>query len=458
MLNSYKMDKIDGDKTLQLFKNINNSLFFSGMKFKPHTDTDMFDFISFHNGKNFFDESLLEEICTNYDMCGIQLDALFILVRCMNFFYEKISHNIILIVKEFIKEFNEFNDIPIELVKKMEEPFFADDFTFNLMENMIPNMTKQKFIEDLLGNLKSMDKTAELFISENNEKLNNFISMIYENITVELNTILPIGNLILFLCRKKDIEESEKIVLEDFIKSNKKLIPDFTTDVIIKNYYEYFMDSHDLEIEKWNIGDTFSRHYNNIYELENREKINSKLLNIGFQLADTLKNICFHTLLDCFVENGFANDKKEIAMIIYRILSTEKYTHGYTNKYEDMTLYDHYTLVTIANDINISYENFMQQIFETSKIPLEYPIEIIMRILSRFYNVMIIFYTNKLTYMIIDNYLLSNYRTIAIYQYSADFCYNIIPITGVMPQINILHDKKIVSDKLMNNRDDIIEV
>ena len=135
-----------------------------------------------------------------------------------------------------------------------------------------------------------------------------------------------------------------------------------------------------------------------------------------------------HTILDCFVECGFATESHEIAMLIYHIFSTEKNTPSYTNKYDEITLYEHYKLVSFANEFPLTYENFMEKLFASKNIVWECPVEILMRILSRLYNVIITFYSERLTKIVINNCLDNGVKNINIYQYYIDSFFTIIPI------------------------------
>jgi hypothetical protein len=453
------------NKKSSFYKHINESLYFSAMKYKPESVNDMYDFIFLHNGHNFFEKKHIQLACVFSSMKTIQLDAFFILARCMDYFYRKITDDIVIFVGE---AFRTLDNLPNELLKITHDEKFLRDFSEDLMEYMRSDITLDKFIYVVVNSLEGMFDTQPYLnpinINESDNqlknnmskyfleyapKLNKFIKTIYDKTISELNKILPIGNIILQLCGKKNIVEGEEKILAEFIKSNIQLVPNFTTDNIILDYYEHIFNLYNIDTS------------NQQHSSQNiKQQINSKLITIGYEMYDIQKNLWFHSILDCFVECGFAKDNKEISIAIYHILFTEKNTIGYVNKYEYMSLFDYFVLVSIANDISSSYEKFMKEIGATYRIPFDYPMEIIMRILSRLYNVTIIFYTNKLTCMVIDNCLEINSNNIAIYQYSPDAFYTITPIGSPVNiiEVGINETNKLGQYKPINDIADIVEI
>ncbi len=327
------------------------------------------------------------------------------------------------------------------------------------------------------------------FLKENISEVEKFFTQVYEKFIIDAERILNVVQRIAILCGKEVNTCQEIEILDNFITDNSHLAS--KTDRGTLKYYEsvrdirenLMYDPSDIDgIESFEnmFGDIFdtTTHYNqntennydtcdtknnydtydtyddcgiycddvvlnfryqndnsmgwnqnkNFYE-HKLERINNTLLAIGYKLAVSDINLRWaHMIEDCFVEQGLASDTKEIALLIYHIMQVEKDTMGYANKYDSLSLYEYFKLVSIANSCDHSYEHHMSLILKNNIIPFEYPVEILMRILSRLYDVNIVFYSDKLIDLYIDNSLSNNPKIINIFQASNDSFYNIIPI------------------------------
>lgn len=501
------------------YKNIENSIFFSTMDYKPISSYTMYKFIKIHNGHNFIDKNHIKKICLYGDMTTIQLDTLFILTRYMMSLYTKIIKNMVIECK---KSAILFKNAPKELIKIIQNTNFAKNLSYNTINNLDNDISFDKFIKAVSDSLELMINTQSYFdqnnnidlsnllndnvkryFIENSDILENYVKIIYEKFKKIIDNKSHKIKVIIDLCGK-EIDSSDNMILNNFIKSHLQIVPNYINDRILKKYYKFmeFFYQYDKYItyEKDFMSNTSdyennlmfnTSNYDKIYDdfddindyscfypndqkntyHENessykniRENINIKLNKIGFQIDSSQENLLNNSLLDCFVQRGFVNNSKEIISLICNILLTERDTIGYLNKYEKMSLIEYFNLIAIANDITISYDNFVQNMIGTTNIPINYPLEIIMRILSRVYNIKITFFTNQLLPLIIDNYLYENFNCIYIYQYSSISYLNIVPLeSNISKNILTKNDRSDINtnqnqNEPINNIIDIVDI
>ncbi|XWV24966.1 putative ORFan [Tupanvirus deep ocean] len=455
----------------KLYENIDKTNYFSKLAFVPNCATDMNIFMEIHNGISIFSNNKkYKHASLLYRSSDQQLDALFILVRSIHFHYDRLTN---LCTEVMSNSIYMFKEPPQNLIDIVSDKKFFGMISRYIIDNIKQNLTEKNFLEKVGCALeKTFSKYPSLNPSQNtieNEKIKEpiiqylknhiedlqiFFGMVYKELSTELGKILPIANLIFDLCSKLSLTETEKSILDKFINENKIHVPDFMNDPCLLDYYEY-MDMETLDNDEASWADDEFQFYNNNFSLYNHphfginhniyrenhsiQKINEKLLQIGYEVVQG-KYFYIHTIEDCFIQHGFAANNKDLATQICGVLVTERDTSGYTNKYDTMTLNDHFTLISIANDITVSYDSFVAQIMKTERIPWDFPVEILMRILSRFYNVNIMFYCDKLTNIYIDNAMDHNAKVLDIYQHSIDMFYNIIPIGSQFSKLGTIEN------------------
>jgi len=489
-------DRNKDSKNGSVYTNINGSAYFSRMKYVPINPCDMAEFIYLHNDNIFFEYTDIAAARKFKNMSVLQLDTLFILLRHVSHFYKNLTNVVAIHIAEKI---NIFTEAPTELVNIFNKLNFFRDFSSCILKKNKYGTSMDDFI-GIVGDY--LEKIIRIHIKYNNDakqntqvagstlneireyltlnikKLEEFIKALYEIIYLEISKVLPNNTKILKLCSKNILEDNDKICLVMFIQEYIHLVPDYDNDVILKEYYEFIKDirsrEDDWENNSINAGDAMFNNYwynnPNVFQhnnstskifqhnLENETKsINEKLLKIRYQLADDKIQFWTHSIANCFVEKGLEKNTQEIARVVCQTMINEKDTVGYTNKYDDMTLFDNYVLVTMANDINLSYDSALEQLIQLSMIPFDYPIEILLRILSRIYCVDIIFYSSNLVPLFINNSL-GEQNIIAIYQYNLDSFYNIISIDQ-QPLDHFYNTQTNTSiQQSSNNINDIVEI
>jgi hypothetical protein len=397
-----------------------NSEYFSKM-IAPVSCREMIRFIYMHDGIHLFDTSIIKKICESYYMSGLQLDAFFILARYTHQFFSSLKS----VINNFWEK--EIGTIPLInlMPHEMKDIVYSTDFQEKIIEYTFDNLstrtTKETFIEDFVEDIyyyfDQNEYYDDSFIKENILSLTPLISTLYEKIFTEVNILLLAAKNILSLCEKTLLTPSEELALENFINSTRTVVPvDYATDSIMKQFSDYVRREYA---------------YDDVYYGRPENSANILLSKIGFEVANigTVSNqLYMHSIVACFVEHNFVTDSLDITKLILHTLINERCTPAYANKYDNMTLYEHYVLISMANDSKFTYDSVINKIGATNKIPLEFPVEIILGILGRLFNIIIELYSEKLTLITIDNSL--DYTTahlITIFQYTSDDYYNIIP-------------------------------
>ena len=478
------------------YSNMVNTKYFSLMKYHPATASDMLDFTSMFIGLNFFDGKKIDRICNFYDATALQLDSFFVVLRSTGNDYNIMENNITKVATE---TFGVFNNFPPNIHNFFIKNDFFAVFTSYILGEMDYETNCHNFCKIVF---KSFVAETNYFQCMNNskdtnqlrlekkqcqlirERLMNFfqtniddtqiyINILHQEINAEINKLTSIGNNILDLCSKQILTDNDQGILESFLKENNKYVPDFESDEILIGYYQFVIDNENAAVT---INPTTTNPTTNptIHTINNTiTTANSKLATFGYEIV---YNNCgwIHTLQDCFVEHGFAVDSTSVAKIVYYVLMTERDTPGYLNKYDDMTTYDRFTLVSIANDSEISYDTFVYKIEQLGKIPYEFPVEILLQLLSRYYDINIFLFTEGQIINInnvLDN---KNPKHINVYRYSYDSYYNVIPIgsqftkacenkkpvplinLGINPNMNYLAQQ--VDNVVVNDMNDIVEI
>lgn len=470
---------------LPIYQNINDTIFLSMLNNRPYTIKRMKYLIKSHNGIKLL-ESKWDIVCQNTKMSKLQLDALFILIRYLHHTYDIIKNEIVKTAKDNMVI---FQNTPEDFTKLSNNEDFYQEMVDDTMFDINDKTTSESFFCTFLTTMdlilkyspylkpyddKDMNWYFEQHILQyfenNDELLKNYVQKLYEKISDKLSTIKKNSIKILDICAKEVITDDEKKYLNSLIGLGVNLKINYSKDQALEYYYDMVIDEFDSE-------DTEPKpnHPNTYWYTSNSQNSvklqNQKLSQIGYEIVCLENSNWFHGLIDCFVEQGFADSKTIITNILY-ILYNERDSIGYTNKYDTLTLYDHYILITIANDINLSFDQSIQQILESSRIPIEFPTELTMRILSRLYNVKITFYLENLSCIELDNCISDNPKQMTIYQFHLDFYYNIIPCGNIFcpfyqrknidHNINKLEHQvptfKTFSKKIENDLNDIVEI
>lgn len=450
-----------------VYQNIYQSTYFSKLPVVMASENEMEDFILLHDGWALFNGERIIALHTHTNASSTQLDAMYVLIKtihyCYSDFIKKVANEVTIIIKKmfdlpeiqnFVQNEISFESVVKEIYDEITYDIIFDEFIINCQEIV------QHWILYMDRNPVKHYKNEEHFqmvisyLQKNKDQMILLFEKMYHMYREEAGKLLPIGNYIISLCTKPVLTLGEITVLEKFIAENSSKVISPMEDPITKDYLENMQCTSKFRLPMFHYlnqnGKIESRASH--YDYGREECINSTLKLIGYQVK--MEKTFIHTIVDCFVEHGFA-DKKTIMNTIQFILATERNTIGYTNKYDTMTLYDHYNLVSIANDNNIPYEICMES---TSLFlsPLEFLTEILLRILSRVYNVNIMFYSTQLVPLFIDNALSFDVPVITIYQYTGDLNYNIYPLgTTFQP---LAQTKEVNDSAPVNDIEDIVDV
>jgi hypothetical protein len=152
----------------------------------------------------------------------------------------------------------------------------------------------------------------------------------------------------------------------------------------------------------------------------------NKIKELGYQVVDNSKT---SNILELFRTHQFVNNHAELVDLIIDRMETDRCVPGSFNKYDEIDLGTAYMLLAMSNDINITYDQFLSRLKETKVLPNEYPVEFILRIISRIFGVVIYLYDSKFKSMTIDNVIDYLYQQhVTIYQASFMTFYLLVPL------------------------------
>lgn len=191
--------------------------------------------------------------------------------------------------------------------------------------------------------------------------------------------------------------------------------------------YHRNMDHHrnmDLYKRKYDMLKYFESKYNYENNMTRMTTIaNHKLAGINYEIVPNTKS--FHSILDCLLQHQLSESSEVLVGFLFNTMLEERFTVGYTDKYNTITVDEHFFMICLANDIKLSYDDFLDYMGKYNKLPYDYPIEIILRIVSRMFNIRIILFTQQLIKLDINNSI-NETGIVEIYQYSHETCFNIV--------------------------------
>lgn len=228
-----------------------------------------------------------------------------------------------------------------------------------------------------------------------------------------------------FVSDNMNIEElfnSPSDAIDEFIMLLMENLPardiDREKPTMLSNY-DNFLYSYDHKLESrkyafWlntekNIGANTYAHYS-----YNNEKSKRAAEKLGFELHPKTP---MTEILMPFVLNNFVKSTSDLVKKIASIMEDCRKEPGIFNQFDEIDLETSYLLISTSNDIKDTYDSFLDDLKRKSVLPFEYPIEFVLRLVSRILNVSIKFYDNNMICTQIDNILYQIYEEpIMIYQ------------------------------------------
>jgi hypothetical protein len=225
---------------------------------------------------------------------------------------------------------------------------------------------------------------------------------------------------------------SENINIEELFDAPSDAIEEFTL-IIMENLspndidnekptnlsnYDNFMYTieHKLESRKYAFWlknsantsvDTQTAYYSTNWFFNSDERSREKAEKLGLKLYPEKP---MNNILMSFVLNNFIGNTSNLAKLVALLMETSRKEPGIFNKYDEIDLETSYMLIAISNEIKDSYDSFLEKIKKNFELPNEYPIEFILRLISRILNVTIKFYNSEMICTYIDNTLYQIYK------------------------------------------------
>ena len=177
----------------------------------------------------------------------------------------------------------------------------------------------------------------------------------------------------------------------------------------------------------WNNGwNSTQTNYRSKMDIDNA---NTKLKSLGLEILKSDRFELKSSILLPFVTHHFSSDTREIIELILLTLRFEKSTPGIINQFDTEDLESTYNLFSLVSDKPMKYDEFCEYLDRMKDLPYDYPVEIILRLLSRIFNVRIDFYQTNGELLHIDNTLNCTFDdTVKIYQVNELSFYTAKPI------------------------------
>jgi hypothetical protein len=156
---------------------------------------------------------------------------------------------------------------------------------------------------------------------------------------------------------------------------------------------------------------------------------NPKLNKLGFELyIKQGHNSYMHNFVDCLIEHEFVQKEEDYYNLIGQLMINDKDTMIKFHD-TDMKLDEMYNTLCLANDIKTNFDETIEHLIKHKRLPYDIPIEGIMRITSRMFNVIINYFTTTLSPLEFDNTISkNNIKWIWIYNHEYHKYFNIIPL------------------------------
>jgi len=122
-------------------------------------------------------------------------------------------------------------------------------------------------------------------------------------------------------------------------------------------------------------------------------------------------------ILMLFVYHKIVDSVDILISLLINLMETGRFEPGIFSQYDDSDLETSYMLISMSNDIINTYDSFLDELVLTRKLNRIYPIEFVLRLISRILNVDIKFYNESMERTNIDNSVYKvYYAPIIIYQ------------------------------------------
>ncbi|CAH6419921.1 Hypothetical protein MVR_LOCUS8 [uncultured virus] len=456
-----------------------HSACFNDVLYPPLTIAHMKSYIQFHTGWDLFNQQAWDRIVNNKNMSHLQLDGLFTVLQAIDIGYRGMLELLINTIKVSLYL---FTDPPPSAREVLDATDFAEIVAHNILEKGQHRLGLVEFTRNTLDGINrtgrsliykrkvvdpnhSFTSESEDYFLNSNGSLEAFVQKIHLPVIKRFGMFSAQVYDVLSLCHDTyfELEGNRLVRLQRFLDDATVAdLGSIVDDDILNEYYAwikgnsvYDYDGYDndtlacLDSDSdsdadliWddevssNKSDGWSKYEvddipinrpapQRAFVEDRTEAINAKLAPINHRVVRPSMGLWFHKIPSCFVQHGFAKDVDSVAFMIHTALVDERFTPGYVNKFDDATLETRFKLATAAAHIYTTYDSILTMT-SMKIIPLNLPSEIQLRVLSRIYNTIILFFPMDLSAYTIDNTLEPNPHTIKIYQFAPDTYYNII--------------------------------
>ena len=460
--------------------NMQNTKWFKTMRIYPTTYHELYFFVNQMDTIDIFGDYELAKILK---LSAGRLDSFYALLRYINHFSVEFCETAIRIL------IDEFNPIFLGATKdvgenmKMSAVAFLNEYYIDTAWFMMRLITPSDKIMSQYLNNDSDNKIPEDLVTKIAEAMSRYcyrqmMDKYYRKITKKLGILMDKtffdNNLFVFVGFAQKILEyicstaKTKVttickIYKKFIDTSvedeyvEKLISDFFDPLALLdydndaiNYFEIMVMDNLTDEQLMDINTTMGvwEYENFLYPYQYKFQLNeyafwSKIThskNTG-ELAKKWAeqnnlSLCHqepvHNILDVFVTTKLVGSTEELISMVASMMETFRNAPFIFNKHNEIDLENSFTMIALSNDLNQTYDSFLEHIKQNSKLPSEYLIEFILRLVSRILNVNINFFPpgskNMNDCIYIDNSNYQKYEDIIIYQESIFEYYACHPI------------------------------
>jgi hypothetical protein len=446
-------------------KNIKEANWFKSMEHYPKTVGHIKLLISIVDKTGIFNKF---DLTKTSDMDADKLDVLYAILRIMNKVFNKYLNYVV--KKIFI---DNLKDIFICSHLTYYDLFFdqltqdIDHFICSIIKLHYPVMNEDTIRARFADYLKMTFE--RMFYRNIIKKLGYDVN---DNFYKENEKLLSSMTQDFIIYTKETLSETYetmKIFLDKIFSNNcskettNEIITALKKHINLKNLFKEACMEIDIYCEQ-KLDDEFecydSEFIDNTF-LVNNKKLSANLNNIGYQIFNEKLSESVMGVFHPFVEHNLVKTKKDMFDILLNIFTDYSKEPQLMDPNSNITLEDYYALTMAMQKSHFpTYDDYCDELINTCQIPIYYPLDVILRLISRVFSVRIELYYEDLHMIEIDNSLINKTnKPIILYRHGPTLYYNLyhidhefIPICAKPKSVNeILDDFKKLVKNFKNN-------
>lgn len=424
-------DNIIDNKQL---KNIDTASWFKTMEHYPKTVGHMKLLVSIVDKIGIFNKF---DLSKTSNMDANKLNILYAILRIMNKVFNKyLDYVVKIIFRENLKNIFVCSHLTYYDLFFDQLTQDIDHFICLIIKSYYPKMKvsiiKNKLVDYLqitfgkpfyTNIMKKLNYNIDNgFYKENNTL---FISIVQEFIKYTKETLLETYETMKIFLTK---------IFDDYcsIETMNEIITSLKKHIDLKNLFMEPCMEIDIYCEQ-KLYDEYERNnmdYNNYMFVKKNNQLNIKLSYIGYQIFNEYPRESSMGILYPFVEHNFVKNEKDMLNILLNVMISYRKEPQLMDINSNITLEDYYALTMAMKYPHFpSYEEYCNLIATTKQLPDLYPLDFLLRLISRIYGVKIELFREDLTMIEIDNAIINHINEpVILYCHKPTLYYNLYQI------------------------------